>query len=58
MLAINQFVVMFISQEGSASKQVWETLVCVTEELWFGSQQGHEIYMSRLALGHTQPPIR
>jgi hypothetical protein len=27
----------------------------VTEELWFGSQQGRKIYVSRL--GHTQLPI-
>ena len=58
MFAINQFVVIFKSQEGSASKKVWETLVCVTEELCLGSQQGNKIYVSRLALGHTQPAVR
>jgi hypothetical protein len=55
MLAINQFVVIFKNQEGPVSKKVWETLGCVTEELWFGSQQGRKIYVSRL--GHTQLPI-
>jgi len=58
MLDINQFVVIFKNQEGSASKKVWETLGCVTEELCFGSQQGHKICVSRLALGHTQLLIR